>query len=67
MKTTMPYTTPSNGVHQQANDTIMVHIQFMLNYVGLPKNHWTIAVSAAIYHKNCTPTRSAASKAPYEA
>ena len=66
-ETTTPYTPQSNGVVERANRTIMQCVRSMLDDAGLSKQYWALAVQAAIYIKNRTPTRSVVKMTPYEA
>jgi len=66
-KANMPYTPQSNGVVKWANRMIMERVQCMLDHAGLSKKYWAFAVSASVWFKNHTPTRSAVGKTPNEA
>ena len=63
-ETTTSYTPQSNGAVERANRTVMRRVRSMLDDASLSKQYWALAVQAAIFIKNYTPTRSVIKMTP---
>lgn len=64
---TVPYTPHQNGVAERAMRTIVEMARAMLFAARLPKSFWALAVAAAVYVRNRSPTATLDHCTPYEA
>ena len=64
---TVPKTPQQNGVAEWMNRTLVEVILSLLSDAKLPKRFWAEALSTAMYHHNCSPTRAVQGKTPFEA
>jgi transposase InsO family protein len=64
---TPSYTPEHNGVAERANRTLMEMVRCMLYNARLPYGFWALALSAAAYLRNRSPTRAIQRKTPFEA
>ena len=64
---TVPKTPEQNGVAERMNRTLVETTRSMLFGAKLPQRFWAEALSAAIYLRNCSPTKAVKNITPYEA
>ena len=65
LQTTVPYSSPQNGVAERKNRTIIEMAKCMLLDAGLSQQYWGEAVMTAVYLQNRLPTK-ATNKTPFE-
>lgn len=65
-QTTVPRSSPQNGVAERANRSIMEKARCMLQDAGLKKEFWAEAVNTAVYLKNRSPTKAVMGCTPEE-
>jgi transposase InsO family protein len=63
---TATYTPHQNGVVERMNRTVVESARTMLQAAELPYTFWALAVQAAVYCRNRSPTTSLDSRTPYE-
>ena len=64
---TPPYTPEHNGVAERANRTIMEEVRALLIHARLPNHFWALALRAAVYLRNRSPTSAVDGMTPLEA
>ena len=64
---TAVYTPHQNGVVERMNRSVVELARTMLIAAGLPPTFWALAVDAAVYCRNRSPTTSLDDRTPYEA
>lgn len=65
-KTTVPHSSPANGVAEQRNQTILDLAQSMLSDSQLPSHYWDEATATATYVLDLVPSSRHPGKIPYK-